>query len=527
MKQIFTFLILISVITSCTEKEKQNKVLKLNDKSISVSNLTGNELASVHCARCHRFVKPQLLSKSIWKNSVLPSMRQRLGIYINDKERESLFGSDRDSTIRKANIYPKTPFLAKEDWDKIENYYIMNSPDSIPVPKRDKKIKMGLKHFKYKETSYSLRPPFTLMVKILPNNKGFVYSDSKRGRNAMVRLNSNLEKVSVKRSKKAIVNYLQKSDTLYSTSIGYNLFPTDLSNGEIQKVYNSKTDKNKKELNLVIDKLQRPVFIACGDLNNNGLEDIVVCEFGNYTGKLSWFENKGNNKYKKRILRKLPGAIKVIIKDINHDGYKDIVALMAQADEGIFLYENKGDGNFKERRLLSFSPLNGSQNIELVDMNKDGFDDIVYTCGDNADKSPILKNYHGIYIYLNDGKFNFTKAFFYQMNGAYKAMVRDYDLDGDLDIAAISFFPDYVNYPEESFIYLENKGDLKFEDYSFPESTNGRWIVMDAADMDGDGDVDIALGSFVYFKAKGDKTGLGKKWFEKGPSIVVLENTTK
>ena len=53
-------------------------------------------------------------------------------------------------------------------------------------------------------------------------------------------------------------------------------------------------------------------------------------------------------------------------------------------------------------------------------------------------------------------------------------MPRDYDLDGDLDIAAISFFPDYHRYPEESFIYLENNGKLNFVDYSFPQSTVGR-----------------------------------------------------
>ena len=98
-----------------------------------------------------------------------------------------------------------------------------------------------------------------------------------------------------------------------------------------------------------------------------------------------------------------------------------------------------------------------SQYLELADFNKDGFDDIVYVCGDNADKSPILKNYHGIYIYLNDGKSNFTPSYFYPRIGAYKAIVLDYYLDGDLDIAAISFFPDYLRYPEESFIYLNNK----------------------------------------------------------------------
>ena len=165
--------------------------------------------------------------------------------------------------------------------------------------------------------------------------------------------------------------------------------------------------------------------------------------------------------------------------------------------------------------------------MELVDFNKDGFDDIVYVWGDNADLTPILKKYHGIYIFLNDGNNGFRQTYFYQMNGAYKAMARDYDLDGDLDIAAISFFPDYARHPEESFIYLRNRGDMKFDDYSFPESPNGRWIVMDAGDMDGDGDIDLALGSFVYFLPAGDTTGLGKKWLSNSPSVSVLENITR
>jgi hypothetical protein len=226
-------------------------------------------------------------------------------------------------------------------------------------------------------------------------------------------------------------------------------------------------------------------------------------------------------------LREQPGAVSAIIRDANNDGLQDIYVLMAQGDEGIFLYENKGDGQFQERRLLSFSPLNGSQYMELADLNKDGFDDIIYVCGDNADLTPILKKYHGVYIFLNDGKSEFKQAYFYQMNGAYKAMVRDYDLDGDLDIAAISFFPDYPRYREESFVYLRNVGNLKFEDYSFPQASKGRWIVMDAGDMDADGDIDIALGSFVYFLPDGDTTGLGKQWLSISPSVIVLENTVR
>ena len=50
---------------------------------------------------------------------------------------------------------------------------------------------------------------------------------------------------------------------------------------------------------------------------------------------------------------------------------------------------------------------------------------------------------------------------------------------------------------------------------------------MDAGDMDADGDADIVLGSFVYFIAAGDTTGLGKKWMSDGPSVIVLENTIR
>ena len=106
-------------------------------------------------------------------------------------------------------------------------------------------------------------------------------------------------------------------------------------------------------------------------------------------------------------------------------------------------------------------------------------------------------------------------------------MTRDYDLDGDLDIAAISFFPNYYSYPEEGFIYLEQVENFNFVEYSFPESINGRWMVMDAGDMDSDGDIDLALGSNVSFKPQGDTTGLSTRWATIGPSIIVLENTIR
>src|SRR6185295_6044313 len=102
-----------------------------------------------------------------------------------------------------------------------------------------------------------------------------------------------------------------------------------------------------------------------------------------------------------------------------------------------YLLINKGNDQFDTREILRFPPVYGSSYFELDDFNKDGFKDILYTCGDNADyTSDVLKNYHGIYIYLNDGRNNFSQKYFFAMHGCFKAMARDFDKDGDLDIAA-------------------------------------------------------------------------------------------
>lgn len=526
-KLVIVLFISIGII-SCTEKTKKENA---HHPELKVSDLPGNALSIQHCGTCHAYVGPEHLSKSIWINDVLPSMGYRMGIYDGDHQPDSLFEEGIGGQIvRKANIYPEHPIMAAEDWVKIVNYYFENAPDTILPPARQKSINMGLKHFKYKESSFSHQPPFTSMVKILPNNRGIAYSDSKRYNDSfyiLTFLTPDLKKDYNLNFNGTPIHYYEKFDTLYLTTIGKGIFPQNAPDGTLQKVFRDAPGTTYQISNEVLSNLQRPVFMEYADLNNDGLEDILACEYGHLTGKLVWFENKGEDQYSMRPLNGQPGAISAVVKDINGDGYKDIVALMAQGDESVYLYENRGNGTFTERRLLSFLPLYGSQYIELADFNDDGFDDLIYVCGDNADQTPILKSYHGIYIFLNDGEFNFTQSYFYQLNGAYKAMPRDYDLDGDLDIAAISFFPDYYSYPEEGFIYLENRGNLEFVDYSFPESTRGRWIVMDAADMDNDGDIDLALGSNVIFLPKGDTTGLNNNWLSTGPSVVVLENTIR
>lgn len=301
-------------------------------------------------------------------------------------------------------------------------------------------------------------------------------------------------------------------------SIGL-LNPNNGSFGQLQHVVKSRDGKMHLDAGSQISGLQRPVQSIKVDLNNDGLDDYLVCEFGYLTGSLSWYENKGLNKFTRHVLRAVPGAIKAYVKDYNHDGLLDLFVLFAQGDEGIFLFTNKGNGQFEQKPLLRFPPSYGSSYFEFDDFNHDGYPDILYSCGDNADFSPVLKPYHGIYIFLNDGSYHFKQRYFFPINGCYKAMAADFEGNGNLDIAAISFFADYAKQPEESFVYLENKGGLQFNAYSIPEAANGRWLTMDVGDIEGNGKKSILLGNFSRAPA-----GINKKMnWKQHPSFLILK----
>ncbi|MBT32447.1 MAG: hypothetical protein CMO01_22515, partial [Thalassobius sp.] len=280
------------------------------------------------------------------------------------------------------------------------------------------------------------------------------------------------------------------------------------------------------EPEILLDDLQRPVHASIGDLDADGKEDIVISAFGNYKGELAWYSNVQSNEREKHVLRALPGAIKTVLSDFNQDGLMDILALMAQGDEGFFLYINQRNGKFVEKNLMRFPPTYGSTYFDWVDFDGDGLEDIIYVNGDNGDYMPIVKNFHGIRLYLNKGNMDFEEAFFIEHHGVFKAKAEDFDMDGDLDLAAISYFPDYEGRPEESFVYYENKGSFQFEASTFENQPSGKWLTMETGDLDGDGDKDIMLGSAMFMVADAQKK-IMNNWRRHPVPLMILKNTLK
>ncbi|MEL6699502.1 MAG: VCBS repeat-containing protein [Bacteroidota bacterium] len=485
-------------------------------QNTTFAEASGEELAQIYCKSCHAYASPSLLPKSTWKTYILPRMGYLMGIYDQENSRESLIGTGAEAKqLEKAMVYPSQPLLSTKEWQSIQNYILTQAPDTLPITPTTESIGLALFHTQI--PNYKLSPPSTTLAQFA--NDGHIWVGDANTK-ALYRFGKDLQMSGAANLQEGVVHLLPSPQSLILTVMG-SFSPTEAPTGFIMSL----PQDPRQAPRVLLDSLKRPVHTAYGDLNGDGRTDLAVAEFARYTGKLAWYAQQADGSFETHILRNKTGATRVISIDIDGDQDLDLMALFAQGDEGIFLYENDGKGNFQEKRLLTFPPTYGSSYMEILDLDNDGKWEILYTCGDNADYPPVLKPYHGIRIFKDKGNLDYQEDWFYPLPGAYKAIPADFDMDGDLDFAAISFFPDYLNHPKAGFHLLENQGDFTFKAATFEEADLGRWLTLDAGDMDQDGDLDLVLGSLT-FEAPAQPAYVDL-WVKNGIPFVVLENQSR
>lgn len=462
------------------------------------------KLARTHCSTCHQFPEPALLDKKTWTKKVLPEMAFRMGIDLSQ-----LFTLSQDDYPYVSKTLPQNPLVKPEEWEAIVRYFEREAPDTLLIIAPEPAA--PLRQFNPEAITLPASNNFPLfsLLQVDTLNKR-IYTSNRL--NWLHQWNYSFRAIDSIQVGSPVSSVALLSEPVFA--VMGNMDPNDQPKGELIRLANGK-------LVQVADSLRRPVFVAAADFNQDNQMDFVVCNFGNYGGDLMILENQGNQKFKRHILSPLPGARKVIVRDFNNDGLPDVLAQLTQGDEQISLFTNGGNFRFKINTLLRFPSVYGSSYFDIVDFNKDGYLDILYTNGDNADYSIILKPYHGVRIFLNDGKNQFTESWFHPMHGCSWAVARDFDKDGDVDIAAIAFFPDFNRAPEQSFIYFENQqGNLVA--HTTPLATTGRWLVMETFDIDGDQDEDILLGALNF--NNGVPPAVVTGWKEKPVSLLLLRN---
>lgn len=467
------------------------------------SGKTGEELARTHCSSCHLFPEPDLLTRHTWVNSVLPEMGLRLGIGDRNVELNRMSFKLFDH-LCSLGIYPDKALIAQKDWNKIVRYYERNAPEKT-LPQIQKEAKTEFEH------PFNLKPVYldaakdaqVAMVRFMPSKKQIWIG---KRNNELHILDLDLKIMKTVMTPSPIVDMVALEEPLL-LGIG-NMLPNEDRNGRVFRM-NGKGVLDK----MILDSLHRPVQVLRIDINNDRSEDILVAEFGFETGGLRWVDGKTG---RSDVLSGQAGARNIIPRDVNKDGKMDLFVLFAQAKEEVVLFMNNGNGKFTPMSLLSFPSVHGTSFLDLKDMNGDGVEDMIITNGDNADYSIEKKHYHGVRIYLNAGTNVFRESFFYPVYGATKTLARDFDNDGDTDMAMIAFFSDKKD--KESFLYFQNTGNGKFN-ISRIGIPYGQWLVMEADDMENDGDLDIMLGNFQMGTESSKSTDLQVQY-------LLLENLT-
>jgi hypothetical protein len=276
------------------------------------------------------------------------------------------------------------------------------------------------------------------------------------------------------------------------------VFPNNDKIGSVIILENDGHQNFKKHV--IADHIARVTDVQAADFTGSGRLDLAVAQFGYDQGEIRWMRNLGDWKFESHILLSLSGTINVCVADMTGHGHKDIVAVVSQQYEEIYLFENDGNGNFTNKVLFgSTNEDYGSSGISLCDLNHDGRPDILYTNGDGfAYADPGLRPWHGVQWLENLGNGFFKYHRIGNLAGAYSPIGVDLDGNGVMDIVCVSGFNDWRNPKAASLVAFKNDGHQNFTMHVLAHEPIEQ-ITCAAGDLDGTGLPCIVTGGFTAY----------------------------
>ena len=247
---------------------------------------------------------------------------------------------------------------------------------------------------------------------------------------------------------------------------------------------------------VIDDEAKGATSVAAADLDSDGDTDVLSASYLDDT--IAWYRQQPaavgaedqTPSFVKQTIGTIAGAAAVVAQDLDGDGKVDVLAA-AQTGNAIYWWPNTGGGNFGLRRTISDSA-RGVLALGVADVDGDGVLDVVsanYLDDEVAWYESDCTSLPCLSLPSFTKRVVSTAALH-----VFDVAAGDLDGDGGVDLASVSSVPGFPASQDKIAWYVDVASvapPAQPEERRIYRSADGALAAF-GADLDGDGDVDVA-----------------------------------
>lgn len=235
---------------------------------------------------------------------------------------------------------------------------------------------------------------------------------------------------------------------------------------------------------VVTETAIRGSSVSAADLDQDGDMDLISASSEEYDSDISWYENLdglGTFGPQQIVTANLEVPLSTHAADLDGDGDYDLLATSLNDGRVVWFENLDSSGTFSD--FIEIDELDLA--TEAVTADLDGDSDLDIIAGTNEYPSSIVW-----YENTNQGEFSEPQMITEEVDGVTTLQAIDWDGDMDLDLVSSSLYDDKAAWYEN----LDGQGTFGAQNLIPVEAIN--LTSIDAQDIDGDGDIDVAYSSY-------------------------------